>query len=176
MAGGVSGEDGARSFSLGDPDANCTRGNGRNDTEDLDGDGNLSTEDRVYQVRGEAGRQLSLPGQDLPGDGNAVPAVQDPPAEVPSAVNVGGRVTEADWRAVKHLRLTVAGPESQGVSLVRLRLLGSRWVKRGEEGVLAGLAGEIPGESGGRVDVGLGERPLRRGRLSIAPGGPGGVG
>jgi hypothetical protein len=138
-------------FPLGHPDANCTRGNGRNDTEDLDGDGNLSTEDRVYRylVRLDGSSPYLVRTSQETGTPFQLYRI---PLRGPLALNVGGRVTEADWRAVKHLRITVAGPESQGVSLVRLRLLGSRWVKRGEEGVLAGLAGEIQGAGGG-VDV-----------------------
>jgi hypothetical protein len=139
-------------FSLGDPDANCTRGNGRNDTEDLDGDGNLSTEDRVYRyvVRLDGSSPYLVRTTQETGTPFQLYRI---PLRGPMALNVAGRVTEADWRAVKHLRLTVAGPASQGISLVRLRLLGSRWVKRGEEGILAGLAGEFQGV-GGRVEVG----------------------
>jgi len=144
--------DRGRIYPLGDPRANCTRSNGRNDTEDLDGDGNLLLEDRVYRY--------SIP---LDGTSPYLVRTRDEtgtafqlyriPLRGPHAVNVGGRVTEADWRAVKHLRMTVLGSRSaQGVSLTRLRLLGSRWVKRGTEGILTGLAGDVPG-TGGKVDV-----------------------
>lgn len=140
-------------FPLGDSRANCTRSNGRNDSEDLDGDGNLLIEDRVYRyvvtldgsspflsrTRDETGSQFQLYRIPLRG---------------PDGINVGGRVTEADWRAVKHLRLTVVGPQGdQGVALTRLRLIGSRWVKRGLEGVLSGWSGDLRGLAGS-VDVG----------------------
>ena len=140
-------------YPLGDPRANCTRGNGRNDTEDLDSDGNLALEDRVYRylipldgsspylarTREETGSSFQLYRVPLRG---------------PLAVNVGGLVTEADWRAVKHLRLTVVGPGTrEGLSLARMRLLGSRWVKRGESGILQGVSGDVSG-TGGQLEVG----------------------
>ncbi len=135
-------------FTLAHPDANCTRGNGRSDTEDLDGDGILTTEDRVYRyvVRLDGSSPYLVRTTQETGTPFQLYRI---PLRGPLALNVGGRVTEADWRAVRHLRLTVAGTASQGVSLTRLRLLGSRWVKRGEEGVLTGLAGEIQGVGGG---------------------------
>jgi hypothetical protein len=142
-----------RIYPLGDPRANCTRSNGRNDSEDLDGDGNLLVGDRAYRyvlplngsspylvrTSQETGSQFQLYRIPLRG---------------PEAVNVGGRVTEADWRAVKHLRLSVIGVGGdRGISITRLRLLGSRWVKRGQEGVLSGLSGDVQG-TGGKVEVG----------------------
>ncbi len=36
-------------YRIGDERANCTRGNGRRDTEDLDGDGNLDTVERYLR-------------------------------------------------------------------------------------------------------------------------------
>jgi len=139
-------------FPLGHPEANCARGNGRNDTEDLDGDGNLSAADRVYRyvVRLDGSSPYLVRTAQETGSPFQLYRI---PLRGPLAVNVGGRVTEADWRAVKHLRLTVTGTASQGVSLVRLRLLGSRWVKRGQDGVLVGLTGELQGMGGG-VEVG----------------------
>jgi hypothetical protein len=139
-------------FPLGHPEANCTAGNGRNNSEDLDGDGNLSVEDRIYRyvVRLDGRSPYLVRTTQETGTPFQLYRI---PLRGPSALNVGGRVTEADWRAVKHLRLTVAGPATQGLSLVRLRLLGSRWVKRGDEGVLVGLVGEVMGV-GGRVEVG----------------------
>ena len=141
-----------RIYPLGDPKANCTRANGRNDTEDLDGDGNLLREDRIYRyvVHLDGSSPYLVRTQEETGSSFQLFRI---PLRGPDAVNVGGRVTEADWRAVKHLRLTVVGAGSRGVSLTRLRLLGSRWVKRGQGGVLTGLAGDVQG-TGGPVEVG----------------------
>ena len=140
-----------RIYPLGDPKANCTRANGRNDTEDLDGDGNLLTGDRIYRyvIRLDGSSPYLVRTQQETGSSFQLYRI---PLRGPDGVNVGGRVTEADWRGVKHLRLTVIGPGNQGVTLARLRLLGSRWVRRGPEGVLAGLAGDIQG-TGGQVEV-----------------------
>jgi hypothetical protein len=141
-----------RIFPLGDSGANCTRGNGRNDTEDLDEDGNLATEDRVYRyvVRLDGNSPYLVRARQETGSSFQLFRI---PLRGPEAVNVGGKVTDADWRAVKHLRLTLAGSGAEGLSMTRLRLIGSRWVKRGQEGILAGLAGMESG-SGGRLEVG----------------------
>jgi len=143
--------DRGRIYPLGDPRANCTRGNGRNDTEDLDGDGNLATGERIYRyvVRLDGSSPYLVRDTQQTGTDFQLYRV---PLRGPGALNVGGRVTEADWRAVKHLRLTLTGPRAQGLSLVRMRILGARWVKRGREGVLQGLVGALGG-GGGRVEV-----------------------
>jgi hypothetical protein len=139
-------------YPLGDSGANCTRGNGRNNSEDLDGDGNLTTEDRVYRyvVRLDGSSPYLVRNKQETLSSFQLYRI---PLRGPDALNVGGKVTQADWRAVKHLRITVTGAESEALSLTRLRLVGSRWVKRGQEGILSGLAGVDPG-SGGRLEVG----------------------
>ncbi len=156
-------------YPLGDPRANCTRGNGRNDTEDLDGDGNLVTEDRVYRyvIRLDGSSPYLARTREQTGSNFQLYRV---PLRGPLATNVGGRVTEADWRAVKHLRLTVVGPAAQtGLSLARMKLLGSRWVKRGQEGILLGLAGDVLG-TGGRVEVGPVNSLSEGGKYQSPPG------
>ena len=117
----------------GDPNANCTRGNGRPDSEDLDGDGRLEFGDRIYRyvVKLDGSSPYLARTSEETGTGFLLYRI---PLRGPLALNVGGRVTEADWRAVQHLRVKVVGPGSrEGVSLARLRLLGSRWVKRGRK-------------------------------------------
>ncbi|NIP60139.1 MAG: hypothetical protein GWM92_17515, partial [Gemmatimonadetes bacterium] len=56
-------------------------------------------------------------------------------------------------RSVKHLRLTAVGDGRASLILARMRIVGSRWVKRAGDGVIRGIHGEAPGV-GGRVDVG----------------------
>ncbi|MEX2527510.1 MAG: hypothetical protein WEA09_07720 [Gemmatimonadota bacterium] len=138
-------------YRLGDRRANCTRGNGRPDTEDLNRNGILDLEERhqrwvvrldgssPYLVRDRSGtgtsfRLYRLPLRALTGDA------------------VGGGLDDADWRAIPFLRLTVAGSQSGSITLARMRLTGSRWVKRGLEGILQGVAGDLEG-LGGEVDV-----------------------
>jgi hypothetical protein len=136
----------------GDPNANCTRGNGRNDTEDLDGDGRLNPEDRVYRyvVHLDGSSPYLTRTSEETGSDFQLYRI---PLRGPLALNVGGRVTEADWRAVKHLRMTVVGPATtEWISMARMRLLGSRWVKRAQEGIVQGWAGDITG-TGGQLEV-----------------------
>ncbi|MGB0544229.1 MAG: cell surface protein SprA [Longimicrobiales bacterium] len=137
-------------FPLGDPRAVCTRSNGRPDSEDLDADGNLDVSERhlryvvsldgfspfLARTRSETGTDFQLYRVPLRGAG---------------AIEVGGPITEADLRAVRHLRVTAAGPEGE-VEIARMRLVGSRWIKRAGEGVLDGIVGDTL--SGiGRVEV-----------------------
>jgi hypothetical protein len=141
-----------RIFRLGDPRANCTRNNGRNDTEDLDGDGVLDTAERslrwvidlglpspfLTRNRGETGTDFRL---------------YRIPIRGPLATEVNGPFTEADLRAVRHLRFTVVSEREESLVLARLSLIGSRWIKRQQEGVLTGIIGDTIA-FGGRVEVG----------------------
>lgn len=134
----------------GDPRANCTIGNGRPDSEDLDGNGVLDTEERVvrFVVRLDGTSPYLARSRSETGTGFRLYRI---PLRGPEGVHVGGAFTEADWRAVKHLRITVTGSRAGSPILARMRITGSRWVKRGTEGALGGLWGEVPGT--GRVEV-----------------------
>ncbi len=137
-------------YPIADPRAVCTRGNGRPDSEDLDSDGNLDDIERhlrfvvnlgpnsPFRVRtsAETGTDFQLYRIPIRGAGG---------------VEVGGTITEADLRAVRHLRLTLAGPSGR-VHIARMRLVGSRWIKRAGEGVLTGIIGDTTAISG-RVEV-----------------------
>ena len=137
-------------YPLGDPRSVCTRGNGRPDSEDLDADGNLDIAERhlryvvsldglspfLARNRYETGTDFQLYRIPLRGAG---------------AVEIGGPITEADLRAIRHLRVTAVGPEG-GLEIARMRLVGSRWIKRSGEGVLDGIVGDTL-SSHGRVEV-----------------------
>ena len=139
-------------YDLGDRRANCTRGNGIENTEDLDGDGNLDNLERYlrfvvsldgsspFLVRNKAETGTEFQLYRIPIRGVGV-------TEVP------GPFSEADFRAVKHMRLTVAGRLEQRVTLFRLRLVGANWVKRTESGVLDGIVGDTASMLG-RAEVG----------------------
>jgi len=130
-----------KTYPLGDPRANCTRGNGRRDTEDLNGNGILDTEERsaryvlrldgsspyVVRDRGATGTRFRLYRIPLRGPDTLFPA---------------GELTAADWRAIQFLRLTVVGSRSSRLAVTRMRFVGSRWAKRSGEGVLRGLGGD----------------------------------
>ena len=139
-------------YLIGDSRANCTRGNGRQDTEDMDGDGNLDTLERylrfvvrldgsspfLARTRAETGTSFQLYRVPLRGAG---------------ATQVPGVFSEADFRAVKHMRITVAGSRGQQFVIARMRIVGARWVKRTESGVLRGIAGDTASFVG-RAEVG----------------------
>ena len=130
-----------RIYEIGDRRANCTRGNGRPDSEDLDGDGNIDEQERhlryvirldgsspyLSRTRAETGTEFQL---------------YRIPIQGPNAVEVGGPFTDADLRAVRHIRITVAGAADGVPRVARMRLIGSRWIKRAGEGVLRGIAGD----------------------------------
>jgi hypothetical protein len=136
----------------GDSRANCTRGNGRQDTEDMDGDGNLDTLERylrfvvrldgsspfLVRTRAETGTNFQLYRVPLRGVG---------------ATEVPGSFSEADFRAVKHMRLTVTGAREQQFILTRMRVVGTHWVKRTESGVMRGIIGDTASFIG-RAEVG----------------------
>ncbi|HEX6940539.1 MAG TPA: hypothetical protein VF158_14075 [Longimicrobiales bacterium] len=151
-------EPGQQSYPLGDPRANCARGNGRLDTEDLDGNGILDAADGAYfryvvrlagaspylvRDRAETGTEFRLYRIPLRG---------------PGAIPVGG-ATEGTWRYVKHLRITVAGPAFAtpgDITLARMRVVGSRWAKRDVDGIRAGLVEDRPGAGVATTDFHVG--------------------
>ncbi len=140
-----------RVYRLGDPNANCTRGNGRPDSEDLDEDGNLDTLERYRRFV-------------IPLDGSSPFLVRDRhetgtdfrlyrvPVRDPAAIDVGGPLTDAELRAVRHLRVTVTGRRADSFVLARMAIVGSTWIKRSATGVLRGLGGS-EASFGGRVEV-----------------------
>jgi hypothetical protein len=139
-------------YRIGDARANCTRGNGRRDSEDLDGNGNLELAERHfrYVVRLGGASPFRVRTAAETGTGFRLYRV---PIQDPRVLHVGGALTEADLRAVKHLRLTVVGQRPGSVTLARMSLIGSRWVKRAGEGVLRGMTGDTLAGGAGRVEV-----------------------
>ncbi len=140
-----------RIYRPGDPRAVCTRGNGRRDSEDLDGDGNLDESERhlryVLRLDGTSpflARTRAETGSDF--------RLYRIPLQGPDAVEVGGPITDADLRAVRHLRITATAAGPSSLELVRMRLVGSRWIKRAGEGILTGIVGDTV-HGMGRLDV-----------------------
>lgn len=140
-----------RIYRRGDGRAVCTRGNGRNDSEDMDGDGNLDEREKYLRY------VISLDGlspflaRTREETGTAFQLYRIPLQGL-DAIHVGGQVTEADMRAVRHLRVTVAGPRAGSLTLARMRVVGSRWIKRSQDGVLRGIIGDTASFMG-RVEV-----------------------
>lgn len=158
-----------RFYQLGDSNANCTRGNGRPDSEDLDEDGNLDTVERhrrfvvkldgsspfMVRNRGETGTSFRL---------------YRVPLHDASGINVGPAFGDAEMRAVRHLRITVVGRAPGTLVLTRMAIVGSTWIRRSETGVLEGIGGDAATTSG-RVDVG----PVSRLTVGDAYSSPPGV-
>ncbi|MDT8341201.1 MAG: hypothetical protein RQ751_06785 [Longimicrobiales bacterium] len=140
-----------RIYRLGDPRANCTRGNGRDDSEDLDGDGNLDTAERTlrYVLRLDGTSPFLEKGRDETGTGFRLYRIPIRGA----GVEVNGPVTEADLRAVRHIRLTLVSQGDLDLTLARMRIVGSRWIRRSAEGVLTGIIGDTTAFAG-RAEVG----------------------
>ncbi|MDH3272125.1 MAG: hypothetical protein OEN56_12370, partial [Gemmatimonadota bacterium] len=156
-----------RIFFIGDVRANCTRGNGRPDTEDLDADGNLDTTERhlryLVTLDGSSpflARSTIETGTDF--------QLYRVPIRGGAAVEVGGAISEADLRAVRHLRVTATGPSGQ-VQLARMRLIGSRWIKRAGEGVLEGIIGDTLSGTG-RLEVAAVSRVTEGDEYASPPG------
>ena len=141
-----------RVYRLGDPNANCTRGNGRKDFEDLDEDGNLDTLERYrrFVIRLDGSSPFMVRDRDETGTSFRLYRV---PIRDPSAIDLGGAITDAELRAVRHLRITVAGNRRDSFVLARMSIVGSTWIKRSVNGVLAGVGGDTASVHG-RVEVG----------------------
>ena len=141
-----------RVYRLGDPDANCTRGNGRQDGEDLDEDGNLDAREhhRRFVIRLDGSSPFLVRDRHETGTRFRLYRV---PIRDPSGIDVGGTIGPAELRAVRHLRVTVVGDRRDALVLARLAIVGSTWIKRSLTGVLTGFGGDTV-SSQGRVEVG----------------------
>ena len=147
-------------YPRGDPRSNCTRGNGVNDTEDLDGNGILDADDGAYfryVIRLDRVSQYLVRDTDATGTGFRLYRI---PLRTGAGAAVNG-ANEGTWRFIKHLRLTLAG-EPAGVThltIARMRIVGSRWTKRDIHGVVRGLVSDEPG-------IGAASTRLRAGPVS----------
>jgi hypothetical protein len=142
---------------LGDSRANCTVNNGRRDTEDLNGNGVLDPLDGPsfrYVVPLSRLSQYVVRDQAATGTRFRLYRV---PLRGPDAIPLHG-ASEATWRFIQHMRVTVVKPsEGRGtLAVARFRIAGSRWTKRDEFGVLSGLTGDMPGAGSGLTNVRVG--------------------
>ncbi len=151
-------EPGQQAYPLGDARANCARGNGRVDTEDLDGNGILDATDGAYfRYVVRLGSSSPYLVRDRSGTGTQFRLYRIP-LRGPNAIPVGG-ATDGTWRYIKHLRMTVAGVPAAAhgdITLARMRVVGSRWAKRDVEGIRSGLIGDEPGIGAGTTEFRVG--------------------
>ncbi|HET9438706.1 MAG TPA: hypothetical protein VFO52_00960 [Longimicrobiales bacterium] len=138
---------------LGDPSANCARANGLLDTEDLDGNGILDDADGAYH-------RYVIPLTDLSPylvRGRAETGTNYQLYRVPLRDGIPVNFASAStWRFVKHLRMTVTSESSTAVDnivLARMRIIGSRWMKRDGDGVVQGLTNDDKGTPGAEIRV-----------------------
>ncbi|MEJ2501924.1 MAG: hypothetical protein P8177_01190, partial [Gemmatimonadota bacterium] len=142
---------------LGDPRANCTVLNGAPDSEDMNANGVLDALDGpAYRFVVPIGPTSPYLVRDQAATGTEFRLFRIP-LRGPGAIPLNG-ASEAAWRFVKHLRVTVVKPNGgQGtVALARLRIAGSRWTKRDISGVVAGELGDTPGTGSVSANVRVG--------------------
>ncbi len=139
---------------LGDVRANCTVNNGRRDTEDLNGNGVLDPFDGpAFRYVIPLSRLSPYVVRDQGATGTRF-RLYRVPLRGPDAIAMHG-ASEATWRYIQHMRVTVVRPSSgQGtLALARFRIGGSRWTKRDEAGVVSGITGHLPGAGAGLTTV-----------------------
>ena len=108
-------------YDVGHPRANYTRGNGRRETEDLNGNQVLDTAERTVRYAVTLGGNSPYLARDLGATGTQFRLYRIP-LRGPLALSPAGQFSEADWRAVQFLRVTVAGPRASELTVARMRL------------------------------------------------------
>ncbi len=138
----------ASAWPLGDPRANCTNNNGLEDSEDLNRDNFLNTDERYFRYivpLNQDSRYLNRPT-----GGEFRFKLYRLPLRLPDLQeNASGN----EQQNVKHVRITLAGENSALVLLSRMQFSGSQWLKRAGTGSVAGPIGDTPGTAG-QVSVG----------------------
>ncbi|HEX8432345.1 MAG TPA: hypothetical protein VF625_13735, partial [Longimicrobium sp.] len=122
--------------------ANCPRGNGVPDTEDLDANGVLDTTERAARFVVELGDPDSpWLVRDTTATGTRF-RLYRVPLDAPADL----------LRAARHLRVAVSGSGVTHLSLARMRMVGSQWRRRSATGTARGaVAGEE--QAPGRLEV-----------------------
>ncbi|UCC73363.1 MAG: cell surface protein SprA [Gemmatimonadota bacterium] len=134
---GCEAELGSRIYRLGEVAANCTRNNGLEDSEDLNQNSVLDDEERFFRYTVEIGDPTS---PYFVREANEVDGARFRLFRVPlRRPDHRERVSDADFQNVRHLRLTAISESDNRLMLARVRFLGSRWLKRGDSGVVEGL-------------------------------------
>jgi hypothetical protein len=148
-----------QAYPLGDPRANCTRGNGVADTEDLDNSGILDQNDGPlfrYVVRLDEMSPYLV--RDTAQTGTRFRLYRIP---LRDGVPVNGAV-QGTLRFIRHLRMTVVGEPATDTSIVkqmaiaRMRIIGSSWTKRDVFGIIEGLIDDEPSPNAGVTELTVG--------------------
>ncbi len=135
---GCEAQPGLTAYPLGSINANCTRNNGLEDTEDLNQNSILDTDERFFRytirIGDRTGRYFVRDAREF---GGARFRLFRIPLRRPDHRE---RVADAEFQNIRHLRMTLVTQSNNTLLLARARFLGSRWLKRGRAGVVAGLA------------------------------------
>lgn len=135
-------------FPLGDERSVCANNNGFEDTEDLNRDNFLNTDERFFRyvvplTRGS--RYLNrVTGGEFLFNLYKIP-LREP--------DLREGLTDQGLQNVRHIRVTLTSDDPALVLLSRMEFTGSPWLKRAGSGSAQGLAGAVPG-SVGTVTVG----------------------
>jgi hypothetical protein len=137
-------------YPLGDPTANCTRGAGRPQTEDLAGNGRLDTEERALRYTLDLSRRdHRWIARDTAETGTRFRLVRIPLGDV-----AGGEGALDDLRRARHLRITVVGDAPARLALTRMRFVGAGWSHLEQASTGRGLFGGDTLSAGVRVEAG----------------------
>lgn len=157
----------------GDERANCTKGNGVVDSEDLDGNGVPALSDGPYfryVVKLDGTSKYLV--RDTTQTGTRFRLYRIPLRDL-AKVDVGG-AGEGTWRYIKQLRMTLVGvtDAQRKLYLTRFHLAGSRWSKREPGGVYTGSVGidSTLDAQGAGFQVGAASRLTVGTRYSSPPG------
>lgn len=151
-----------QTFAPADARANCARTNGVPDTEDLNLNRVLDAADgSFFRYIVPLGSLSKYVIRDQRATGTDYRLYRIPLRDLSLAEPVNG-ANSSTWRFVKHLRLTVTGKPAvidravpmPTMKLARMRVVGSRWIKRGTSGFVTGLVGDTTGFASGDFRVG----------------------
>jgi len=127
-------------YLLGDERANCTTGNGREDSEDLNRDNFLNRDEKYFRyvvpLTADSRYLVRPTGGEFEFNLYRIP-LRIPDYEV--------NATGADQQNVRHVRMTVTSAAPGTVLLSMMEFAGSPWLKRGDTGSLDGFIGDVPG-------------------------------
>ncbi len=145
---GCRSEQNASAWPLGDPRANCTNNNGLEDSEDLNRDNFLNTDERYFRYI----VPLTQPSRYLnrPTNGEFKFNLYRLPLRLP---DLEENTTGTQQQNVKHVRITLTSAGNATVLLSRMQFSGSPWLKRAGTGSVTGPIGDTPGTAG-QVSVG----------------------
>ena len=149
---GCEADPGVITYPLADVRANCTRMNGLEDTEDLNQNSVLDTDERFFRYTIDIGNPNS---RYFVRNANSFAGLQFKLFRVPLLVpDHRERVTDAEFQNIKHMRFTWVTRGNVLAVLARTRFLGSRFLKRGEAGIVAGLADTVSASPPAGTSVG----------------------